>query len=123
MARRLRTLPRPQRRARRRRVERVGTGSGSPHTVALERARDELREEVEAHMFYQFLFFRQWFALKTYANERGISIVGDLPIFVAQDSADVWTNPGAVQARQKRKTDCCGRRPARLFQQHRSALG
>jgi 4-alpha-glucanotransferase len=61
--------------------------------AALERARDELREEVEAHMFYQFLFFRQWFALKTYANERGISIVGDLPIFVAQDSADVWTNP------------------------------
>jgi 4-alpha-glucanotransferase len=60
---------------------------------AIERARDELREEVEAHMFYQFLFFRQWFALKTYANERGISIVGDLPIFVAQDSADVWTNP------------------------------
>jgi 4-alpha-glucanotransferase len=60
---------------------------------ALESARDELREEVEAHMFYQFLFFRQWFALKTYANERGISVVGDLPIFVAHDSADVWTNP------------------------------
>jgi len=59
----------------------------------LESARDELREEVEAHMFYQFLFFRQWFALKTYANERGIQVVGDLPIFVAQDSADVWTNP------------------------------
>ena len=61
--------------------------------AALERARDELREEVEAHMFYQFLFFRQWFALKAYANERGIQVVGDLPIFVAQDSADVWTNP------------------------------
>lgn len=60
---------------------------------AVERARDELREEVEAHMFYQFLFFRQWFALKRYANEHGIKIVGDLPIFVAQDSADVWTNP------------------------------
>ncbi|HEY0724224.1 MAG TPA: 4-alpha-glucanotransferase [Pyrinomonadaceae bacterium] len=60
---------------------------------SLERAREELREEVEAHMFYQFLFFRQWFALKHYCNERGISIVGDLPIFVAQDSADVWTNP------------------------------
>jgi len=58
-----------------------------------ESARDELHEEVEAHMFYQFLFFRQWFALKKYANERGIKIVGDLPIFVAQDSADVWTNP------------------------------
>ena len=61
--------------------------------AALDRARDELREEVEAQMFYQFLFFRQWFALKRYCNERGISIVGDLPIFVAQDSADVWTNP------------------------------
>jgi 4-alpha-glucanotransferase len=61
--------------------------------TALDRARDELHEEVEAHMFYQFLFFRQWFALKTYANERGIQVVGDLPIFVAQDSADVWTNP------------------------------
>jgi len=59
----------------------------------LESARDELREEVEAHMFYQFLFFRQWFALKTYANERGIQVIGDLPIFVAHDSADVWTNP------------------------------
>jgi 4-alpha-glucanotransferase len=61
--------------------------------LALERAREQLREEIEAHMFYQFLFFRQWFALKTYGNERGISIVGDLPIFVAHDSADVWTNP------------------------------
>lgn len=55
--------------------------------------QEPLREEVEAHMYYQFLFFRQWFALKSYANKRGVSIVGDLPIFVAQDSADVWTNP------------------------------
>src|SRR6185436_19213525 len=64
------------------------------HTpAAMERVRDALREEIEAHMFYQFLFFRQWFALKTYANERGVHVIGDLPIFVAQDSADVWTNP------------------------------
>jgi 4-alpha-glucanotransferase len=61
--------------------------------AALERARDQLREKIEAHMFYQFLFFRQWFALKSYCKDRGISIVGDLPIFVALDSADVWTNP------------------------------
>ena len=60
---------------------------------ALERARDELREEVEAQMFYQFLFFRQWFALKSYCNQNGIKVVGDLPIFVAHDSADVWTSP------------------------------
>jgi len=61
--------------------------------AALDRAREELRDEIEAQMFYQFLFFRQWFALKNYANQNGIQIVGDLPIFVAQDSADVWTNP------------------------------
>ncbi|HEY0729735.1 MAG TPA: 4-alpha-glucanotransferase, partial [Pyrinomonadaceae bacterium] len=59
---------------------------------ALARAREQLREEIEAQMFYQFLFFEQWFALKKYANERGVKIVGDLPIFVAHDSADVWTN-------------------------------
>jgi 4-alpha-glucanotransferase len=60
---------------------------------AIARAREKLRDEVEAHMFYQFLFFRQWFALKSYCNARDIRIIGDLPIFVAQDSADVWTNP------------------------------
>ena len=61
--------------------------------AALARAREQLQDEIEAQMFYQFLFFRQWFALKNYCNERGIKMVGDLPIFVAQDSADVWTNP------------------------------
>jgi 4-alpha-glucanotransferase len=61
--------------------------------AALNRARNELRDQVEAQMFYQFLFFRQWFALKTYCNDHGIRILGDLPIFVAHDSADVWTNP------------------------------
>lgn len=60
---------------------------------ALARARDQYHEAVEAQMFYQFLFFRQWFALKNYCNEREILIIGDLPIFVALDSADVWTNP------------------------------
>ena len=60
---------------------------------ALEQARHELHEEVEAQKFYQFLFSRQWFALKAYCNEKGIKLVGDIPIFVAHDSADVWTNP------------------------------
>ena len=61
--------------------------------AALARARDQLEEEVEAQMFYQFLFFRQWSALKNYCHERSIKLIGDLPIFVAPDSADVWTNP------------------------------
>src|SRR6266478_7148338 len=56
-------------------------------------ARNELTEQIEAQKFYQFLFFRQWFDLKSYCNDRGIKIIGDIPIFVAHDSADVWTNP------------------------------
>lgn len=61
--------------------------------AALARAREQLSDEIEAEKFYQFLFFRQWFSLKAYCNERGIKLVGDLPIFVAGDSADVWTRP------------------------------
>lgn len=41
----------------------------------------------------QYLFFEQWCELKNYANERGIRIIGDVPIYVAGDSVDVWTNP------------------------------
>jgi 4-alpha-glucanotransferase len=61
--------------------------------AALESARSRLADEIAAHKFYQFLFFRQWFALKNYCAQRGIQLVGDIPIFVAHDSADVWTNP------------------------------
>jgi len=61
--------------------------------AALLSARARLREEIEAQKFYQFLFFRQWFALKSYCHEREIQLVGDIPIFVAHDSVDVWTSP------------------------------
>jgi 4-alpha-glucanotransferase len=59
----------------------------------IESARSRLRERIDAHRFYQFLFFKQWRAIKSYANDRSIKVVGDIPIFVAYDSADVWTNP------------------------------
>ncbi|HVF50573.1 MAG TPA: 4-alpha-glucanotransferase [Pyrinomonadaceae bacterium] len=62
-----------------------------PHALAA--AREELHDMVEAQKFYQYLFFKQWSALKAYCNERQIKIVGDIPIFVAHDSADVWTHP------------------------------
>ena len=55
--------------------------------------RSELREEVEMYEYIQFLFYRQWAQLKAYANDAGISIIGDLPIYVALDSADVWAEP------------------------------
>ncbi len=54
---------------------------------------DQLREDVEANKFWQYEFFRQWRRLKKYCNERGIRIMGDVPIYVAHDSADVWASP------------------------------
>lgn len=60
---------------------------------ALADAREELRDQIDAQKFYQFLFFKQWAALKAYCHEHSVKLVGDIPIFVARDSADVWMNP------------------------------
>jgi len=60
---------------------------------ALQAWRMRLDETVFAQRYYQFRFFQQWEALKAYANERGIQIIGDIPIFVAYDSVDVWAHP------------------------------
>ncbi|MBR8835987.1 MAG: 4-alpha-glucanotransferase [Stigonema ocellatum SAG 48.90 = DSM 106950] len=60
---------------------------------ALDHARQQLSAEIFYHKFVQFEFFRQWSQVKTYANMSGIQIIGDIPIYVAHDSADVWSNP------------------------------
>ena len=60
---------------------------------ALEAAKKRLSEEKEFYRVTEYLFFKQWFALKAYANKKGIKIIGDLPIYVSLDSADVWENP------------------------------
>lgn len=60
---------------------------------ALEKAQRQLTDEIFYYKFIQYEFFRQWSELKTYANMRGIEIIGDIPIYVAHDSADVWANP------------------------------
>ncbi|MCX7683156.1 MAG: 4-alpha-glucanotransferase, partial [Anaerolineae bacterium] len=59
---------------------------------ALEEARQRLAEEIESQKYRQWQFFEQWLALKRYANAQGIRVVGDIPIFVAMDSVDVWAN-------------------------------
>ncbi len=61
--------------------------------AALAEARRTLAQQIETHAFAQFLFFRQWDALREAAHARGIQIIGDLAIFVAHDSADVWAHP------------------------------
>jgi len=57
---------------------------------AITQIAETLRDEILSEKFYQFLFFKQWAELKEYANAKGVKIVGDVPIFVALDSADVW---------------------------------
>jgi 4-alpha-glucanotransferase len=66
-----------------------------PH--AINAARTSLAEELEYHKYVQFLFFRQWAAVREAAHERGIQIMGDVPIYVAGDSADVWASPELFQ--------------------------
>ena len=63
----------------------------------LEKYRTELREDVELFIYIQFLFFRQWTALRAYLHSLDIQIIGDLPIYVPLDSADVWAEPQFFQ--------------------------
>lgn len=69
--------------------------------AALEECREKYKEDVDYYVFTQYLFFQQWGALKEYANQRGVKIIGDAPIYVAMDSADVWAQPGLFQLDEK----------------------
>lgn len=68
---------------------------------ALEAARKELADEIQFQIFLQYAFHKQWQAIKEYANKKGIQIIGDMPIYVALQSADVWTNPGCFDLDEK----------------------
>ena len=70
---------------------------------ALDYYRRVLYFEVEFQRYLQFQFFRQWQKLKAYANEKHISIVGDIPIYVSEDSADVWAHPELFQLDEKHR--------------------
>jgi 4-alpha-glucanotransferase len=63
------------------------------HPEALAAARKQYDVAIQRQIYRQFLFFRQWAKLRERAHEKNIQIIGDIPIFVAHDSADVWTNP------------------------------
>lgn len=65
--------------------------------AALEEKRVELKEQMDFICFQQYEFAKQWEKLKQYANEKGIQIIGDIPIYVAFDSADAWANPELFQ--------------------------
>ena len=60
--------------------------------TSLARAKNKLADEIQKQKYLQFQFFKQWANLKVYANGKGVKIVGDIPIFVAYDSADAWSH-------------------------------
>ncbi len=59
----------------------------------LAKMRDQLRDEIDRQKFLQYIFFKQWFSLRGYCSQKGIQIIGDMPIYVNHDSPDVWTRP------------------------------
>lgn len=64
---------------------------------ALKKAETELAEGIRYYEFLQFEFYQEWTKVKAYANENGIRIIGDLPIYVSMDSADIWSHPDLFQ--------------------------
>lgn len=78
-----------------------------PDSIA--KYREELEEDIEFYTYLQFLFKKQWDKLKSYANKKGIQIIGDIPIYVAFDSADSWAHSELFQFdEEKRPTEVAG---------------
>jgi 4-alpha-glucanotransferase len=69
------------------------TGLKMRHPEALERARNEHARDVDLEKFIQYAFFTQWAALRAYATKHGVGLIGDIPLVIAHDSADVWRHP------------------------------
>ena len=61
--------------------------------AAIEKAKQELKKDIEFFKFIQYKFYRQWSNLKKYANDKGVEIIGDMPIYVSYDSVEAWTYP------------------------------
>lgn len=72
-------------------------------------------QEIEFYQFLQYKFYEQWSSLKKYANEHGVEIIGDMPIYVALDSVDVWANPGLFELDEERKPVCVAGCPPDAF--------
>jgi len=78
-----------------------------------------LKDEIEYHIYVQYLFYRQWSNLRAYLSERGIRVIGDVPIYVPYDSADVWEHPELFQLDEQRRPICVAGVPPDYF----SAVG
>lgn len=82
---------------------------------AVEQYQEKYAYEIRFWMFVQFKFFEQWTRLKEYVNSLGISILGDIPIYVAMDSADTWANPEVFWLDKDRHPVCVAGCPPDYF--------
>ena len=82
---------------------------------ALDYYHQTLYFDVEFHKYTQFKFFQQWNALKSYANRKHIRIIGDIPIYVSFDSADVWAHPELFQLNEKNRQSAVAGCPPDAF--------
>ncbi len=82
---------------------------------ALKKFSDEHTAEIKVHKLRQFFFFHQWESVHAYAKEKNIQIVGDVPIFVAFDSADAWSHPELFYMDSKRRPTCVAGVPPDYF--------
>ena len=71
--------------------------------AALDAAKEELAEAIDRERFLQYIFYRQYLGLKRYCNDRGIQVAGDVPIYVAYDSADVWSHPDLFKLKRDKR--------------------
>lgn len=90
---------------------------------AMEHYRELCREEIDFYTWLQYEFYTQWGALKDYANQNGIQIIGDIPIYVAFDSADTWAAPEMFQFDEKNEPKAVAGCPPDGFFRYRSAVG
>ncbi len=82
---------------------------------ALSAAMVRLSEDISFYTFVQYEFYSQWYALKKYANEKGVSIIGDMPIYLSHDSADVWANPHLFSLDKNMYLESCAGVPPDYF--------
>jgi len=92
-------------------------GYENSKTAKVEAFKRTNADDINFWVFTQYFFFKQWYALKSVAAAKGIQIVGDLPIYVAEDSADVWANPKLFKLDKKFKPMCVSGCPPDAFSQ------
>jgi 4-alpha-glucanotransferase len=77
--------------------------------------KKEFQDKLELEKFLQYLFFKQWYALKKSCNDKGIQLIGDIPIYVNDDSADVWTHPELFKLDKNKRPTCVAGVPPDYF--------